>query len=89
MAQKLRNFGILDYVSQRQTNALEKGIKLQLKRSRLDVAKNLYSRDLRGHFGCVNAIEFSPCGGEYIASGTYFSVCDYCFLRLIANFVRL
>ncbi|KAK3093824.1 hypothetical protein FSP39_020659 [Pinctada imbricata] len=32
-------------------------------------AKNLFSRDLKAHFGCVNAIEFSSNGGELIASG--------------------
>ena len=26
-------------------------------------------KDLKGHFGCVNAIEFSNKGGEFIASG--------------------
>ncbi|CAG5132541.1 unnamed protein product [Candidula unifasciata] len=35
---------------------------------RLAVSQSLYKRDLRGHFGCVNAIEFST-DGELIASG--------------------
>lgn len=29
----------------------------------------LYHHDLLGHFGCVNAIEFSSNGGEFIVSG--------------------
>ena len=30
---------------------------------------SLYSRDLVGHFGCVNAVEFSPGSGTLLASG--------------------
>lgn len=29
----------------------------------------LYCKDLVGHFGCVNAVEFSNKGGEYLVSG--------------------
>lgn len=36
--------------------------------ARSNNVKNLYSKDLLSHFGCVNAIEFSN-GGEYLASG--------------------
>lgn len=32
----------------------------------------LYHHDLLGHFGCVNAIEFSSNGGEFIVSGAHF-----------------
>uniref|UniRef100_W8BY12 DDB1-and CUL4-associated factor 5 n=1 Tax=Ceratitis capitata TaxID=7213 RepID=W8BY12_CERCA len=35
---------------------------------RYRVAKNLFKTDLRAHYGCVNAIEFSN-GGKYLASG--------------------
>ncbi|BFZ06789.1 hypothetical protein BsWGS_09828 [Bradybaena similaris] len=35
---------------------------------RLALSQSLYKRDLRGHFGCVNAIEFSS-DGDLIASG--------------------
>ncbi|EDO40269.1 predicted protein, partial [Nematostella vectensis] len=31
--------------------------------------KDLFRKDLRGHFGCVNAIEFSNKGGELVVSG--------------------
>ncbi|ESN91551.1 hypothetical protein HELRODRAFT_131009, partial [Helobdella robusta] len=31
--------------------------------------KTLYRKNLKGHFGCVNAIEFSKNGGQFIASG--------------------
>jgi hypothetical protein len=34
-----------------------------------DYAWNLYSKDLKAHFGCVNAIEFSNRESEHIASG--------------------
>ena len=33
---------------------------------------SLYHLDLLGHFGCVNAIEFSSNGGEFIVSGLDF-----------------
>ena len=35
---------------------------------RLLYARNLYSRELLAHFGCVNAIEFSA-NGSYLVSG--------------------
>ena len=38
-------------------------------RDRLGRAKNLFRKDLKGHFGCVNALEFSNFGGEMIISG--------------------
>ena len=38
-------------------------------RDRLGRAKNLYRKDLKAHFGCVNAIEFSNDGGEWMTSG--------------------
>lgn len=34
-----------------------------------DYAWNLYSKDLKAHYGCVNAIEFSNRECEHIASG--------------------
>ncbi|XP_061173798.1 DDB1- and CUL4-associated factor 5-like isoform X2 [Saccostrea echinata] len=36
---------------------------------RLSGTKTLFFKDLKEHFGCVNAIEFSHQGGELIASG--------------------
>ena len=35
---------------------------------RLAKAKSLFRRDLKSHYGCVNAIEFSN-DGHYILSG--------------------
>ena len=35
---------------------------------RLAHSQSLYKRDLLGHFGCVNAIEFAN-NGDHIASG--------------------
>ncbi|KFO37756.1 Thrombopoietin receptor [Fukomys damarensis] len=35
----------------------------------LRVCRNLYKKDLLGHFGCVNAIEFSNNGGQWLVSG--------------------
>lgn len=37
-------------------------------RQRLIVIENLYQRNISGHYGCVNALEFSH-GGKYLASG--------------------
>ncbi|XP_033639278.1 DDB1- and CUL4-associated factor 5-like [Asterias rubens] len=41
----------------------------RLFRDRVCKAKSLYNRNLVGHFGCVNAIEFSNKGGQFLASG--------------------
>lgn len=38
-------------------------------RHRTNIARNLYRREFKAHFGCVNAIEFSHKGGELMASG--------------------
>ena len=40
-----------------------------LLRRRLTSAHSLYRRDLVGHFGCVNAVEFSPCGTTLASGG--------------------
>ena len=37
---------------------------------RLAHSQSLMKKDLRGHFGCVNAIEFSS-NGKFIASGNH------------------
>lgn len=39
-----------------------------LYRERLRVARNLFKTNLVGHYGCVNAVEFSH-GGRFLASG--------------------
>ncbi|CAH1791672.1 unnamed protein product, partial [Owenia fusiformis] len=44
-------------------------LKNRLLRERTSALTGLYSKDLKGHFGCVNAIEFSNHGGELICSG--------------------
>lgn len=36
---------------------------------RFESCHDLYKVDLRGHYGCVNAIEFSNKGGEFVVSG--------------------
>ena len=61
--------GIFNYISKRCTTKSERSLREQFKNDRLKMARNLYTKDLKGHFGCVNAIEFSPNGGEFIASG--------------------
>ncbi|XP_076156745.1 DDB1- and CUL4-associated factor 5 [Alosa pseudoharengus] len=44
-------------------------MKEEFQRRRLGGCTSLYKKDLLGHFGCVNAIEFSNNGGEWLVSG--------------------
>ncbi|XP_053330556.1 DDB1- and CUL4-associated factor 5 [Spea bombifrons] len=44
-------------------------LKEDFQRRRLQACRNLYKKDLLGHFGCVNAIEFSNSGGSMLVSG--------------------
>ncbi|MEE6491833.1 hypothetical protein FKM82_016395 [Ascaphus truei] len=44
-------------------------LKEDFQRRRLQACSNLYNKDLLGHFGCVNAIEFSNNGGHMLVSG--------------------
>ncbi|XP_056151315.1 DDB1- and CUL4-associated factor 5 [Lampris incognitus] len=44
-------------------------MKEEFQRRRLAGCASLYKRDMLGHFGCVNAIEFSNNGGEWLVSG--------------------
>ncbi|XP_063295239.1 DDB1- and CUL4-associated factor 5 [Pelobates fuscus] len=44
-------------------------LKEDFQRRRLQACRNLYKKDLLGHFGCVNAIEFSNRGGDMLVSG--------------------
>ena len=39
-------------------------------RERFTKCKSLYRKDLLGHFGCVNAVEFSN-DGHWLVSGTF------------------
>ena len=41
----------------------------RLMRERLQMSSRLFTKDLKSHYGCVNAIEFSHGNGELIASG--------------------
>ncbi|XP_076013855.1 DDB1- and CUL4-associated factor 5 [Genypterus blacodes] len=44
-------------------------MKDEFQRRRLAGCTNLFRKDMLGHFGCVNAIEFSNNGGEWLVSG--------------------
>ncbi|XP_032882748.1 DDB1- and CUL4-associated factor 5 [Amblyraja radiata] len=44
-------------------------LKEGFQRQRLSGCRNLFKKDLLGHFGCVNAIEFSSGAGELLVSG--------------------
>ncbi|EDV91497.1 GH17476 [Drosophila grimshawi] len=55
-------------LSCRELDPLRRNLEAGIFRQRLQAAENLYQRNLAGHFGCVNALEFSQ-GGDYLASG--------------------
>lgn len=44
-------------------------LKEEFQRRRLAGCSSLYKKDMLGHFGCVNAIEFSNNGGQWLVSG--------------------
>uniref|UniRef100_A0A8C6SMW8 Ddb1 and cul4 associated factor 5 n=1 Tax=Neogobius melanostomus TaxID=47308 RepID=A0A8C6SMW8_9GOBI len=44
-------------------------MKEEFQRRRMAGCTSLYKSDMLGHFGCVNAIEFSNNGGEWLVSG--------------------
>ncbi|XP_078133454.1 DDB1- and CUL4-associated factor 5 [Sander vitreus] len=44
-------------------------MKEEFQRRRMAGCTSLYKKDMLGHFGCVNAIEFSNNGGEWLVSG--------------------
>ncbi|KTF80312.1 hypothetical protein cypCar_00039663 [Cyprinus carpio] len=44
-------------------------LKEDFQRRRLAGCSSLYKKDMLGHFGCVNAIEFSNNGGQWLVSG--------------------
>lgn len=47
----------------------ESQLKGEFQRRRLAGCSSLYKKDMLGHFGCVNAIEFSNNGGQWLVSG--------------------
>ncbi|XP_050744494.1 DDB1- and CUL4-associated factor 5 isoform X2 [Drosophila biarmipes] len=55
-------------LSQREHQLVAGHLPSAIFRERLSAAENLYQRNLTGHYGCVNALEFSP-GGQFLASG--------------------
>ena len=59
---------VLSFIDTRTVRGRREGARTFLK-DRLGNASSLYRKDLRSHFGCVNAIEFSHNGGEWISSG--------------------
>lgn len=56
------------FLSQRKING-HPLMKEEFQRRRLAGCTSLYKKDMLGHFGCVNAIEFSNNGGEWLVSG--------------------
>ncbi|KAK3603057.1 hypothetical protein CHS0354_015750 [Potamilus streckersoni] len=69
-ARSLQNFphGPLTFLNRREH--FQEGNRAEyLLRERLALTETLYSKNLKGHFGCVNAVEFSNGNGEILASG--------------------
>ena len=67
--------GPLRFLSRRESGNVNTNIHSdQFMRNRTTIAKNLYRREFKAHFGCVNAIEFSYRGGQLLASGIKFPV---------------
>ena len=52
-------------------------LKAEFQRRRLDGCCSLYRTDILGHYGCVNAIEFSNNGGQWLVSGKRVLLCVY------------
>lgn len=67
MSMKHQSRNILNVIHDRTLS--EKVTSRRILRDRVSNTKNLFFKDLKEHFGCVNAIEFSNQGGELIASG--------------------
>lgn len=64
-------------VTQEIGSVLPNHLTARILRRELSSAENLYRREFKAHYGCVNAIEFCHRGGEFMASGTLdFSVLD-------------
>jgi len=61
----------LDFVSRRRLSARPGLLRDDFQRRRLAGCGGLFRRDLLGHFGCVNAVEFSNHGGDWLVSGAY------------------
>ncbi|XP_070578975.1 DDB1- and CUL4-associated factor 5-like [Ptychodera flava] len=65
---KSQHRSILKYLYQRQESS-HATAPWQMTSKVFSQCENLHRKDLIGHYGCVNAIEFSNHGGELLASG--------------------
>lgn len=72
MALKMKVTGTLGYLTDR---SLRWSVTRedQLLRQQFTTSDRLHYKDLVGHYGCVNAIEFSHGLGRYVASGNCLS----------------
>jgi hypothetical protein len=61
----------------------EKNSRIKYFQRQFDLASNLYSKNLKAHFSCVNAIEFSN-SSELFASGL-----KYFFNLYLLNFILI
>ncbi|XP_048061612.1 DDB1- and CUL4-associated factor 5 [Megalobrama amblycephala] len=68
---ELRGCGMRSAVGflSRRTIGGQPKLKEEFQRRRLAGCSSLYKKDMLGHFGCVNAIEFSNNGGQWLVSG--------------------
>ncbi|XP_077092627.1 DDB1- and CUL4-associated factor 5 [Siphateles boraxobius] len=68
---ELRGCGMRSAVGflSRRTIGGQPKLKDEFQRRRLAGCNSLFKKDMLGHFGCVNAIEFSNNGGQWLVSG--------------------
>ena len=59
---------VVDFLFERETSK-DVLLRRRFVSDRLAHRSTLYKKNLMGHYGCVNAIEFSNSGGNFLASG--------------------
>jgi len=79
---ELRGCGMRSAVGflSRRTIGGQPKLKDEFQRRRLAGCNSLFKKDMLGHFGCVNAIEFSNNGGQWLVSGKIPRFCTLIFL---------
>lgn len=84
---ELRGCGMRSAVGflSRRTIGGQPKLKEEFQRRRLAGCSSLYKKDMLGHFGCVNAIEFSNNGGQWLVSGKILRFCTLIFLMWVSE----
>ena len=61
----------IKYLIENELTSNRKHSRTNFLQKRFDYSSNLYSKDLKAHFSCVNAIEFSNGQSDYLVSGKF------------------